>query len=60
MSRYGLVIDLKRCIGCHACSVACKAENGTPPGVWWSKVLTQEEGTYPSATITYLPLLCPV
>ena len=58
MPRYGLVIDLKRCIGCHSCSIACKAENGTPPGVWWSKVLTKEKGAYPSTTISYVPLMC--
>jgi len=58
MTRYGMVIDLKRCVGCHACAMACKAENGTPPDMWWSKVLVRETGKYPSARITYLPLLC--
>ena len=58
MARYGMVIDLKRCIGCYACAMACKAENGTPPGVWWSKVLTGEIGKYPNARITYAPVLC--
>ncbi len=58
MARYGMVIDLKRCIGCYACAGACKAENGTPPGVWWGKVLTFEIGKYPNARITYKPVLC--
>ena len=58
MARYGMVIDLSRCIGCYACVIACKAENGTPPEVWWSKVLTSEVGKYPSARIVYTPLLC--
>ena len=58
MARYGMVIDLKNCIGCHACAIACKAENGTPPDVWWSKVLTGEVGKYPNARITYKPVLC--
>jgi Fe-S-cluster-containing dehydrogenase component len=58
MARYGMVIDLKRCTGCHGCAVACKAENGTPPGVWWSKVLVHEEGKYPSARILHTPVLC--
>ena len=26
------VVDLRRCIGCHACSVACKTAHGTPLG----------------------------
>ncbi len=58
MTRYGMAIDLKRCIGCHACAMACKAVNGTPPNVHWSKVLVSETGKYPNARITYTPMLC--
>lgn len=36
--RYVMVVDLKRCIGCHSCSVACKAENEVPLGVWRTHV----------------------
>ena len=31
MTRYAFLIDQDTCIGCHACTVACKIENGTPP-----------------------------
>ena len=44
---YGMIVDLKRCVGCKSCAVACKAENHTPPGVAYNIVMEQEIGTYP-------------
>jgi molybdopterin-containing oxidoreductase family iron-sulfur binding subunit len=38
--------------------MACKAENMTSAGVWWNKVTPKEEGTYPTATLTFLPAAC--
>jgi molybdopterin-containing oxidoreductase family iron-sulfur binding subunit len=58
MTRYGMVIDLTSCIGCNACTMACKAEHATPSGVFWRKVLEQEVGTYPSARRVFLPVMC--
>ncbi len=56
--RYGMVIDLKRCVGCYACVVKCKEEHFLPPGMSWRKVLISETGTYPSVTKHVYPVLC--
>ncbi len=58
MTRWGMVIDLKRCIGCNACTMACKIENGTPPGQYWTRVYTEEIGEYPETKVTFMPVLC--
>jgi molybdopterin-containing oxidoreductase family iron-sulfur binding subunit len=56
--RWVMVIDLRRCIGCHACTVACVAENKLPPGVVYRPVLMEEIGTYPNVTMKFLPRPC--
>ena len=53
-----MVIDLKRCYGCYACSMACKAKNFTPPGVFWARVIKGETGKYPNTVRQALPTLC--
>ena len=58
MPRWGMVIDLFRCIGCHACTYACKAENKTGKGVFWTLVFDYERGKYPYVIRSFLPILC--
>jgi molybdopterin-containing oxidoreductase family iron-sulfur binding subunit len=58
MARYGMIIDLRRCIGCHACTVACKAEQNVPNNIFWSTVVEKEIGIYPKVTRLFLPILC--
>lgn len=56
--RWGMVIDLKLCIGCNTCVVVCKMRNGTPKGVFWNRVLEEEVGTYPTARRIFWPVRC--
>ena len=45
--RWGMLVDLRKCVGCKACTVACKVENHTPPGVAYNVVMEEEVGEYP-------------
>lgn len=56
--RWGMVIDLRKCVGCHACTVSCVAENKLPPGVVYRPVLDQEMGSYPNVTRRFMPRPC--
>ena len=58
MPRYGMVVDLTRCIGCQACMVACKVEHFIPPDMFWCRVLMKEYGKYPTAQKQIVPILC--
>jgi phenylacetyl-CoA:acceptor oxidoreductase 27-kDa subunit len=56
--RYGMVIDLKKCVSCYACNIACKQEYFLPPGVFWNRLLVTEIGEYPRVKKITYPLLC--
>lgn len=56
--RLAFLIDLRKCIGCNACTLACKSENDVPLGVWRSWVKRVEKGRYPHSMEFFLPILC--
>ena len=58
MPRLGMVIDLKKCVGCQTCTVSCKVENFVPPGVFWNDVYDYEVGEYPNVRRFFLPVPC--
>lgn len=66
MTRYGMAIDLSRCIGCNTCAVACKVSNNLPKDVWWNVVHTEgrdfadtSKGAYGGEMqLSWLPVNC--
>ena len=55
---FGFVIDNRKCIGCHACTVACKAENEVPVGVNRTWVKYIEKGTFPDTRRLFSVMRC--
>lgn len=58
MERWGMVINLNKCIGCYACMVACKQEHYLPPKMFWGRVLVGETGKFPAVRKLIYPVLC--
>lgn len=56
--RWGMVINLDKCVGCESCTTSCKAENRTPPGVSYNVVMEQEHGEFPNVSRTHMPRPC--
>jgi Fe-S-cluster-containing dehydrogenase component len=46
--RLAMVVDTRRCVGCHACVLACKAENGVALGDFRCWIASETNGTYPN------------
>ena len=44
MPRWGMVIDMHRCIGCYSCVIACRQEHFVPRGIYFNRVLISEKG----------------
>ena len=65
MTQYAIVTDLDRCVGCLACSVACKVVNGVPTGSFWNKTLRigpnpreGGSGQWPDVELYFLNVQC--
>jgi Fe-S-cluster-containing dehydrogenase component/formate-dependent nitrite reductase membrane component NrfD len=56
--KFGFLIDHRKCIGCHACSVACKEEHGVPLGVYRTWVKYVEKGEFPHTQRHFTVLRC--
>jgi Fe-S-cluster-containing dehydrogenase component/formate-dependent nitrite reductase membrane component NrfD len=58
MASYGFIIDQDSCIGCHACTVACKTEHDVPLGVNRTWVKYIEKGAWPDTTRQFSVMRC--
>ncbi|PIW26465.1 MAG: hydrogenase [Rhodospirillales bacterium CG15_BIG_FIL_POST_REV_8_21_14_020_66_15] len=56
--RWVMVMDLRACIGCRACTVACKAENNVSLGRFRTVVQEKTWGTFPNTRKAFLPIMC--
>lgn len=56
MTRWGMVIDLRKCMGCEACAVTCKETNQVPPGHW--RQVVGGKVNHQSGQRMFLPMSC--
>lgn len=63
--RWGMAVDIERCVGCWSCAVICKSENDVPLGMWWNRILTRGddldrpgEGEHGHLEMEWVPLAC--
>ena len=65
MTRFGMVIDTRKCFGCQTCAIACKVNNNLPKSVLWNRIITSGStnfdcggGEYPNIDMTFMPVTC--
>jgi len=59
MTRYAMVMDQRRCIGCQSCTVACRTKNKLPNDIIFNPVVSEGvQGTFPHVHQSFTPLIC--
>jgi molybdopterin-containing oxidoreductase family iron-sulfur binding subunit len=57
-TKWAMLIDLRRCTSCKACTAGCVAEQSSPPGIIYRPVYEEEMGTFPNVKRRFTPRLC--
>jgi anaerobic dimethyl sulfoxide reductase subunit B (iron-sulfur subunit) len=57
-TQFGFYIDTDRCVGCHACELACASTHGLEPGLRWRKVLDVWDGSFPEVSRRSFSISC--
>lgn len=58
MARYVMIIDTTKCVGCHACRVACQMQNELTPDKSFNRIEERETGAYPQVRTQAYPVQC--
>ena len=56
--RYGMLVNLSKCVGCYACQISCKTEYDIPFGNSRCRVETYMSGNYPHIKKCFIPHFC--
>jgi len=57
-TKWAMLIDLRRCTSCRACTAGCVAEQKSPQGIMYRPVYEEETGIFPKIKIRFTPRLC--
>lgn len=58
MTRYGMLINTKKCIGCYACRIACQNQNDLLVNESFIHYVERETGSYPNTAVETIPTQC--
>jgi len=56
--KWAMLIDARKCVGCHACTVGCISENVLPPDVVYRPVFEMTSGKFPKVKMSFIPRPC--
>ena len=57
-AKWAMLLDLRRCVLCHSCTIGCVAEQKSPPGITYRPVYEEESGNYPAVQRRFTPRPC--